>query len=82
MFPHWSRCDYRRPTIDRLLGVPARRGSPRRHVDRPTELSEIVHKTEWPDLWAAPSGRPTPVAGCAGVAGEIISAACENGVSV
>ncbi len=78
-------CDYRRPTIDRLLGVPGSKGITSRvvmSIDRP-ELSEIVHKTEWPDLWAAPSGRPTrSVAGCAEVAGEIIGAARENGVSV
>ncbi|HMS12980.1 MAG: hypothetical protein V9E99_03460 [Microthrixaceae bacterium] len=78
-------CDYRRPKIDRLLGVPGARGITSRvemSMDRP-ELAEIIYETKWDGLWVAPSGRPTrSVIGCDAVAKELIGAAREHGINV
>lgn len=78
-------CDYRRPTIDTLLGVRGTAGITSRaemSIDRPA-LADIVFPTQFDDLWIAPSGPSTTnVAGCADVAREVISAARSEGLSV
>lgn len=77
-------CDYRRPTIDQLLGVNRAMGITARaemSVERP-ELSEIIHDTEWENLWVTPSGAPTTnVVGCADVAAEVMQAARDAGIN-
>lgn len=78
-------CDYRRPVIDILLGIPRGQGVTARaemSMERP-ELEDIVYKAEEDNLWVAPAGRPTQnVVGCADVARELIAVARESGLSV
>lgn len=53
--------DFRKPEVDRLLGIPntpSLRDRARLDLDRPS-VDAIVHPTTYSNLWVAPSGRPT-----------------------
>lgn len=77
--------DFRRPEIHKLFGLsdtPSLRDRAQLDVDRPT-IDEIVHPTIYPNLWVAPSGRPTrEVGGMAEVAREAAAEGALRGATV
>lgn len=77
--------DFRRPTINRLLGVPQSPGikeHARLDIDRPS-LDQIVHPTSHENLFVAPSGAPSKeVVGLADAAKELISEAVSEEATV
>ncbi|MCB1258393.1 MAG: hypothetical protein KDB26_14880, partial [Microthrixaceae bacterium] len=77
--------DFRRPSIQNLLGVPQSPGireHARLDVDRPT-LDQIVHPTTHENLFVASSGKPgKEVVGLADAAKELIAEAVAEGATV
>lgn len=77
--------DFRRPEVDRLLGVPrdpSLRDLARMDPDRPT-IDDVVRPSRFANLYVAPAGRGTrEVAGLIGAAREVAAEARARGATV
>jgi len=77
--------DFRKPMIDRLLGVdrePSVQDFAKLDIDRPS-VDEVVHTTDHASLYVAPAGPATrEVARLVEAAKELVEVACERGATV
>lgn len=77
--------DFRKPSIDRLLGVaqePSLQDFARMDVDRPS-VDDIVHTTKYDSLYVAPAGKSTrEVSTLVGAVSELVDVARERGATI